>query len=62
MTHVKPTSDFAGTRGWIDYRRVKKIMDKAGYRGFYSMEYEEPDQDAMIETPRFADYLRGALG
>ncbi len=62
MTHVKPTSDFAGTRGWIDYRKVKKTMDKAGYRGFYSMEYEEPGQDAMIEVPRFADYLRGALG
>jgi sugar phosphate isomerase/epimerase len=59
MTHAKPTSDFAGTRGWVDYRHVKDIMAKAGYRGFLSIEYEEPGQDAMIETPRFAGYLKG---
>jgi hypothetical protein len=28
MTHVKPTADFAGTRDWVDYRRVNKIMAK----------------------------------
>ena len=59
MTHAKPTSDFAGKRDYVDYRRVRDIMAKAGYRGFLSIEYEEPGQDAMIETPRFAAYLRG---
>lgn len=59
MTHAKPTADFAGTRGWVDYGRVAEIMRKAGYRGFLSIEYEEPGQDAMIEVPRFAAYLRG---
>jgi len=59
MTHAKPTSDFAGKRDWVDYRRVKQIMQRAGYRGFLSIEYEEPGQDAMIETPRFAGYLKG---
>jgi L-ribulose-5-phosphate 3-epimerase len=59
MTHVKPTSDFAGTRGDVDYGRVAKIMEKAGYRGFLSIEYEEPGKDAMVEVPRFAAYLKG---
>lgn len=62
MTHAKPTADFAGTRGWVDYRRVRAIMTKVGYRGFLSMEYEEPGEDAMIETPRFAAYLKGITG
>lgn len=60
MTHAKPTADFAGKRGWVDYERVAAIMAEAGYRGYLSMEYEEPGQDAMVETPRFAAYLRGA--
>ena len=59
MTHAKPTSDFAGTRDWVDYGRVAKIMAAAGYRGFLSIEYEEPGKDAMVEIPRFAAYLRG---
>jgi sugar phosphate isomerase/epimerase len=61
MTHAKPTADFAGTRDWVDYRRVAGIMSKVGYRGFLSIEYEEPGKDAMVEVPRFADYLRGAV-
>ena len=59
MTHAKPTSDFAGTRDDVDYLRVGKIMAQAGYRGFLSIEYEEPGKDAMVEVPRFAAYLKG---
>lgn len=62
MTHAKPTSDFAGTQGVVDYRRVAEIMRKVGYRGLLSIEYEEPGKDAMVEVPRFADYLRGSTG
>jgi len=62
MTHAKPTADFAGTRDWVDFARVGKIMRAAGYRGFLSIEYEEPGKDAMIEVPRFAAYLRGITG
>jgi sugar phosphate isomerase/epimerase len=62
MTHTKPTADFAGNRDWVDYGRVAAIMRKAGYRGFLSIEYEEPGKDAMIEVPRFAAYLRGITG
>ncbi len=59
MTHAKPTSGFGSTHGEIDYRRVKQIMDQVDYRGFLSIEYEEPDKDAMVEVPRFAAYLKG---
>ncbi len=59
MTHAKPTADFAGKHDWVDYRRVAKIMAAVGYQGYLSIEYEEPGQDAMIEAPRFAAYLRG---
>jgi sugar phosphate isomerase/epimerase len=59
MTHAKPTSRFGDQHDYVDYRRVKEIMTKAGYRGYLSIEYEEPDKDAMVETPRFAAYLRG---
>ena len=59
MTHAKPTSDFSGRRDYIDYRRVSDILDAVHYRGFLSIEYEEPGKDAMVEVPRFAAYLRG---
>jgi len=62
MTHAKPTSAFGEKHDWVDYRRVAAIMEKAGYRGFLSIEYEEPGKDAMVEVPRFADYLRGSAG
>jgi len=59
MTHAKPTSDFAGQRDYVDYRRVSEILQAVSYRGFLSIEYEEPGKDAMVEVPRFAAYLRG---
>lgn len=62
MTHAKPTSQFGEVHDWVDYGRVAEIMRKAGYRGFLSIEYEEPGKDAMIEVPRFAAYLRGITG
>jgi sugar phosphate isomerase/epimerase len=59
MTHAKPTSSFGDARDDVDYGRVSEIMRKAGYRGFLSIEHEEPGKDAMVEVPRFAAYLRG---
>lgn len=59
MTHAKPTASFGGKHDWIDYARVDEIMREAGYRGFLSIEYEEPGKDAMVEVPRFTAYLRG---
>lgn len=59
MTHAKPTSSFAGAQAEVEYGRVNRIMAAVGYRGFLSIEYEEPGKDAMVEVPRFAAYLRG---
>ena len=59
MTHAKPSSRFGDEQDWVDYGRVAEIMREAGYRGFLSIEYEEPGKDAMIEVPRFAAYLKG---
>ncbi|MBN1458812.1 MAG: sugar phosphate isomerase/epimerase [Armatimonadetes bacterium] len=59
MTHAKPMANFSGTRDWVDYGRVNEIMHAVGYRGFLSIEHEQPGQDSMVEVPRFAAYLRG---
>lgn len=63
-THAKPLATITpGTppiRERVDYRRVRDILDKAGYRGFLAIEYEEeaaPD----VAVPQFAADLRTAL-
>ena len=41
----------------VDYQRVKRMLDHAGYNGFLSIEYEEKD-DPKRGVPRFARYLQ----
>ncbi|KYH39852.1 MAG: hypothetical protein AYL33_007150, partial [Candidatus Bathyarchaeota archaeon B63] len=41
----------------VDYQRVKRMLDHAGYNGFLSIEYEEKD-DPKRGVPRFAKYLQ----
>lgn len=63
-THAKTgyhvSGGWSGETGKVDYRRVREIMDAAGYRGWLAIEYEdaEPAEEAV---PRFAAELRGAL-
>ena len=59
-THVKPTVAQGAGRELVDYRRVVRIMREAGYRGFLSIEFEEPE-DPVVGVPRFAAYLRGCI-
>jgi sugar phosphate isomerase/epimerase len=59
-THAKVTSRFGEERGEVDYARVKEIMDRAGYRGYLSVEYEEKE-DPRTGVPRFVEYLRSAV-
>jgi sugar phosphate isomerase/epimerase len=40
----------------VDYQRVKRILESAGYNGFLSIEYEEKE-DPKIGVPRFAKHL-----
>ncbi|MGQ9553436.1 MAG: sugar phosphate isomerase/epimerase family protein [Anaerolineae bacterium] len=47
----------SGTRHTVDYTKVKQILDEVGYRGFISIEYEEPE-DARTGVPTFVKHLR----
>lgn len=58
MTHAKVSIRRGEEREQVDYYRVVEILDRAGYNGFLSIEYEDPE-DPIITIPRFAAYLRG---
>jgi sugar phosphate isomerase/epimerase len=59
-THAKLVSKFGEERRELDYPRVRKIMERAGYRGYISVEYEEKE-DPAAAVPRFVDQLRQAF-
>lgn len=56
-SHAKVTSQFGEERREVDYARVKEIMDGAGYQGYLSIEFEEPE-DPEVGVPRFVEYLK----
>jgi sugar phosphate isomerase/epimerase len=58
-THAKVTTRVGEEREPVDYARVREIMDRAGYRGYLSVEYEEKE-DAAVAVPRFVEYLKTA--
>jgi sugar phosphate isomerase/epimerase len=55
-THAKLESRFGEARGEVDYRRVRGILQDAGYAGYLSIEYEEKE-DPAFAVPRFAAHL-----
>ena len=59
-THVKVTSRFGDERRPVDYLRVRRIMEAAGYRGYLSIEFEE-QEDPTLGVPRLARYLQEVL-
>ncbi len=59
-THAKVTMRQGEEQVPVDYRRVVRILREAGYRGYLSIEYEQPD-DPVQGVSRFAAYLRGCL-
>ncbi len=59
-THAKVTVRQGDGREQVDYRKVVRIMREAGYRGYLSIEYEEPE-DPVGGVSRFAAYLRGCI-
>jgi len=59
-THAKVSIRRGDERDPVDYYRVVEILDHAGYNGFLSIEYEDPE-DPVITIPRFAAYLRGIV-
>jgi sugar phosphate isomerase/epimerase len=44
-----------------DFKRLAKILDDAGYRGYIVLEYEEAE-DPRKACPRYLDELRAAFG
>jgi sugar phosphate isomerase/epimerase len=59
-THAKVTHRQGDERVLVDFRRVVRIMNEAGFTGYLSIEYEEPD-DPIVGVDRFAAYLRGCI-
>ncbi len=59
-THAKTSfRNEAGEREKLDYARIMRIMRGAGYRGYISIEYEDPE-DPMAAVPRFVEELKAA--
>ena len=57
-THVKRQAVITpGQRETIDYRRVRQIMEEAGYQGFYAIEYEEEEPVEQGLPPFVAELL-----
>ena len=61
-THAKPftAGPGPGERTAVDYFRVRKIMDLAGYRGWMAIEYEE-DHTTAEDVGKFASVLGRAI-
>jgi sugar phosphate isomerase/epimerase len=59
-THVKRTLHGAAGPERVDYARVAQIMRDAGYRGYFSIEYEDAD-DPRRAVPEFVAYLKESL-
>jgi sugar phosphate isomerase/epimerase len=49
------------TRVSVDYNRVRDLLNRAGYRGFIAIEYEEAEP-ADTAVPRFVQELQAAFG
>ncbi|MDE2125111.1 MAG: sugar phosphate isomerase/epimerase [Armatimonadetes bacterium] len=56
--HAQPEP--SGLRPEVDYRRVRRILEEAGYRGWLAIEYEE-EAPAESGVPSFAASLQAAL-
>ncbi|MGQ9730116.1 MAG: sugar phosphate isomerase/epimerase family protein [Candidatus Zipacnadales bacterium] len=57
-THAKVTyRDTEGNRQKVDYALVRQVMEGVGYRGYISIEYEEPE-DAVEGVARFVEELK----
>lgn len=63
-THAKPFATLTPgpppERERLDYGRIRRIMEKAQYRGYLAIEYEETEP-AEVAVPQFAAELRVAL-
>jgi sugar phosphate isomerase/epimerase len=57
-THAKVTHrDSEGNRQTVDYAFARRMMEQVGYKGYISIEFEEPE-DPREGVPRFVEELK----
>ena len=44
----------------MDYSKISDIMNKVGYKGYISIEYEH-DEDPKTAVPKFVEYLKKSV-
>ena len=60
-THAKTDVSVEGAgKQNVDYEQITRILDKAGYKGCLSIEYEEKEEP-MIVMPKFVKYLKECI-
>jgi sugar phosphate isomerase/epimerase len=59
-THVKRTMRGPSGPEPVDYARVAAIMNRVGYSGYFSIEYEDKE-DARTAVPAFVRHLQEVL-
>lgn len=59
-THAKLTSRFGSDVRELDYDRIVTILRSAGYEGYISIEFEEPE-DPRAGVPRFVEKLKQSV-
>ena len=47
-----------GSDNVLDYSRIKSIIEKSGYDGFLSIEYDNSTASAVKDVPLIADFMR----
>ena len=47
-----------GSDNVLDYSRIKSIIDKSGYDGYLSIEYDNSSASAIKDVPLIADFMR----
>jgi L-ribulose-5-phosphate 3-epimerase len=57
---VKAKLTVDGKREEIDLPRLAGILRKANYRGYLTLEYEEPE-DPMTAVPRWLEAIRKSM-
>ena len=61
-THAKVTHrDAEGNKQRVDYSFVREVMEQVGYKGYISIEYEEPE-DPREGVPAFVEELKAVFG
>lgn len=60
-THAKVTHrDAEGNRQKVDYSFAREVMEQVGYKGYISIEYEEPE-DPREGVPAFVEELKAVF-